>query len=142
MPNHRTHEVVGMTATPAVFYIAAIYLQDMNTAVLLTALYIFATFYLTPDLDIDSAPYHRWGVFSLLWYPYKKFIPHRSWLSHSGPISATIRFAYLTIIASVVIYFIAPAYLILTNPFLWIILLYAMIVVDCLHTLLDFIWKD
>lgn len=142
MPAHKTHELIGMVATPAVFYIASIYLHDVNSAVLLTGFYIFATFYLTPDLDIDSAPYHRWQMFSILWFPYKRLIPHRSWLSHSGPISATIRFLYLAVIATVILYFVAPDYSLLTNPYPWSILLYAMIVVDCLHTLLDFIWKD
>jgi len=138
MPNHKTHEVAGIITTPLVFAGSIYYTGNMDTALVLSAAYVFSTYYLSPDLDIDSAPYHRWHFLMPLWYPYKTIIKHRSWLSHSGPISATIRFGYMALLALLVAWvFNYP----LTFTPWYVILLVGMILADTLHTLLDVVWK-
>lgn len=138
IPSHKTHEVVGITLTPVVFYATYTYTQDSTTSLILSGLYVFSTFFISPDLDTDSAPYYRWNIFSLLWYPYKRLIPHRSWLSHSGPISGTIRFLYM------LFWFVVFAYVFhfswLTYLPLYAMLWMSIILVDSLHTLLDYVF--
>jgi uncharacterized metal-binding protein len=56
--------------------------------------HIWATWMLSPDLDIDSAIDDRWGPLRFLWLPYQKLTPHRSWFSHSG-VSGILRLLYL-----------------------------------------------
>jgi uncharacterized metal-binding protein len=58
--------------------------------------HIWATWMLSPDLDIDSAIYDRWGPLRWLWWPYQRLVPHRHWVSHSG-VSGVLRLAYLTV---------------------------------------------
>jgi uncharacterized metal-binding protein len=50
---------------------------------------------LSPDLDTRSNPTRRWGALRLLWWPYRRLLPHRSPLSHSPLLGTAGRLAYL-----------------------------------------------
>lgn len=145
MPNHETHERIGVITAPIVFAGSMLVMSDITTAIVTTAAYISATYFFSPDLDTDSAAYYRWNFLSLFWYPYKKLIPHRSWLSHSGPISGTIRFGYflggLFVIQTLLQAFIDPSIQLLTFHTYYGILWVAIILADTLHTLLDILVK-
>lgn len=59
--------------------------------------YLFGTFFLSPDLDIRSSPYERWGIFRVLWWPYKFMFKHRG-LSHHfifGPLTILANFTLI-----------------------------------------------
>ena len=63
-------------------------LNEVKLFCILTNIFLFSTFYLSPDLDTDSSVYHRWGYLKMLWWPYKKLCKHRQ-RSHgiiTGPI--------------------------------------------------------
>lgn len=61
---------------------------------------------LSPDLDVDQYTYSdytvrrfagelaAWG-WRLLWFPYRKLIPHRSWLSHAPLLGTAGRVGYV-----------------------------------------------
>lgn len=57
--------------------------------------FLFGGLLLSPDLDINSRPYQRWGALRWLWWPYQRLIRHRSVLSHSPFLGTTLRLAYL-----------------------------------------------
>ena len=59
--------------------------------------FIFASYFLSPDLDINSKAYKSWGPLRYLWWPYQKIFKHRGWSHHPllGP---------ATIIANLLIY--------------------------------------
>ncbi len=95
MPNHKTHDAIGIVATVPIAITTVYVGYSVIDAVVLSVGIIVATYMLSPDLDLNSRIYHRWGLLRWIWIPYQKIIHHRSWLSHSGPISATIRLAYL-----------------------------------------------
>lgn len=52
---------------------------------------------LGPDLDIHSRQYRRWGGLRWLWLPYRKYVRHRSFLSHGPLIGTTVRLLYLSL---------------------------------------------
>lgn len=69
------------------------------------ALWILGGIFLSPDLDVEKGYigffylrkifpplYYFWRYY---WFLYSKFVPHRSWISHSPIISTLIRVAYL-----------------------------------------------
>jgi uncharacterized metal-binding protein len=58
---------------------------------------LFSGWLLSPDLDLNSSIYKRWGPLRFLWYPYQKMIPHRSWISHSWFLSPLMRVGYLLV---------------------------------------------
>ena len=91
MPGHKTHDTIGV-ASVIPTSIATIYLgYGIPTVVALGLGVTLATYFLSPDLDLNSRIYRRWGLLRWIWIPYQRVIHHRSWLSHSGPISATLR---------------------------------------------------
>jgi uncharacterized metal-binding protein len=93
MPGHRVHDGIALATAPLLA--AGTYaVSDISTAGVLAGSYLVASFWLSPDLDIDSAPLRRWGPLRVVWLPYTWAVPHRSILSHSG-VSALLRLAYL-----------------------------------------------
>jgi uncharacterized metal-binding protein len=111
MPNHETHDRIGLLAAGPLLpasYVALAALGDAPAAaysgmLIITGSHLWATWMLSPDLDIDSAIYDRWGPFKGLWWPYQKVVPHRSWFSHSG-ISGVLRLGYLAVALWCVLY--------------------------------------
>jgi uncharacterized metal-binding protein len=57
-------------------------------------------YWLSPDLDIKSRPFLRWGILRFIWLPYQRFIPHRSPLSHAPVLGSVIRLLYLVVFLS------------------------------------------
>jgi uncharacterized metal-binding protein len=105
MPGHKTHDTNGIAAigalVPASYAVLHLGLGDAPAAaysgmLVVVGSHVWATWMLSPDLDIDSAIYDRWGPLRWLWWPYQKVIPHRSWFSHSG-VSGVLRLAYLAL---------------------------------------------
>lgn len=128
MPGYKIHDRVALVAAPIII-VASSRILPLQDALLLGVAFLIANRYLSPDLDIDSIMNHRWGILRFIWWPYKKLFHHRSFWTHSGPISATIRFVYLAV-------FLAPLFYLI--PLYYIAGFYiAMILCDILHTTLD-----
>lgn len=153
MPGHRVHDRVGLiTALPLTIVVTALTTpnNDFTTRVYVATLfvitYLFSIYYLSPDLDIDSIMNRRWGWFNILWFPYRKFIKHRSIISHSGPLSALIKLIYigalpLALVATFGHFYEAAYYL--SQTWYWCVIIYlAVSLADITHTLLDMYWKE
>ncbi|MEZ5335276.1 MAG: metal-binding protein [Methanolobus sp.] len=107
MPDGKTHETINAVVLIAV--LAGFYYMIINenefaikyfdaTVLLIFSLgYIFATFFLSPDLDIQSKPYKRWGLLKILWWPYKVIFKHRGYSHHPviGPLSIVLNLAII-----------------------------------------------
>lgn len=65
---------------------------------------LFGGLMFSPDLDIKSKPWRRWGLLRFIWSPYQKWIPHRSWLSHSPIIGTLVKLLYLGIPIAIALY--------------------------------------
>ncbi|WP_292464180.1 metal-binding protein [Methanolobus sp.] len=110
MPDGKTHEIINavvlMASIAGLYYISTEYgnavigsYLNTYTILIFSAAYLFATFFLSPDLDIDSRPYRRWKMFRILWWPYKVIFKHRGF-SHNpilGPLSIVINLALIVI---------------------------------------------
>lgn len=132
MPGYKTHDVIGTVSVIPVS-IAALYMQlDIENIIILSGGLLIGTYLLSPDLDLYSRIYVRWGIFRWIWLPYQKIVSHRSWVSHSGPLSSSIRMLYLWL-------WLFPFWSFLM-PYLQIYGLYAMMgimVADILHVAAD-----
>jgi uncharacterized metal-binding protein len=117
---------------------------NLTIAIGSAALYLVATYFFSPDLDIESAPYFRWSFLSLFWWPYMKLVPHRSWISHSGPISGTLRFWYFMgvvyIVQILLQTFVNPSIDLLTYHTSYVILWVVIVLADSLHCILDWLF--
>ncbi|MDD3248106.1 MAG: DUF2227 family putative metal-binding protein [Methanosarcina sp.] len=65
---------------------------ESRRIVLFSLAYLFGTFYLSPDLDIKSTPYRRWGILKVIWRPHQRLFRHRGVLHHPvlGPVILTL----------------------------------------------------
>ena len=108
MPGGKTHELINITALVSILTVVY-YLStwpetgafarhpDIYEILVFSVSYIFATFFLSPDLDTKSRPYKRWKMLRILWWPYRIIFKHRGF-SHNmilGPLTILV---YLTVI--------------------------------------------
>lgn len=90
MPSDKIHTKINLIMLVIILIaMFAVGLKDVQLITAFVLTYLFATYFLSPDLDIDSTPYKRWGVFRVLWYPYKKLFKHGGISHHpiAGPVS-------------------------------------------------------
>ncbi|MEB3322349.1 MAG: metal-binding protein [Synechococcaceae cyanobacterium] len=64
-------------------------------AAVATAGFLLGGLWLSPDLDTRSNAVRRWGPLGSLWWPYRRLLRHRSFLSHSPVFGTAGRLAYL-----------------------------------------------
>jgi uncharacterized metal-binding protein len=90
MPSDKIHTKINLLMLIIILIaMFVIGLKDVRLVTAFVLTYLFATYFLSPDLDIDSTPYKRWGVFKVLWYPYKTLVRHGGISHHpvAGPVS-------------------------------------------------------
>ncbi len=95
MASGKNHDLGIYFATPIIGTISIPF--SLELGVIATSAHFLGGYWLSPDLDIRSRPFLRWGVLKIIWIPYQRFIPHRSPLSHFPVIGSLIRLAYLAI---------------------------------------------
>ncbi len=95
MPNGPVHDRI----TLAVAALGAAAMQYDTGEWRLTFIYgistLFSGLLFSPDLDLHSESYIRWGWLRFIWWPYKAALPHRHILSHGLLIGVVSRIIYL-----------------------------------------------
>ena len=102
MPNGRFHDaatvVTGVALFPVAYVVNHTFVAD-TPALQLACAYSVAHFisglWLSPDLDHHTVALKRWGWFAWIWRPYRTYVEHRSWISHSFLISGLLRVVYI-----------------------------------------------
>jgi len=103
MPSGRTHDLLTIAlAIPAAAAAYAATSSLPRTAVFAVA-FVFGGLMFGPDLDTRSKQYARWGIFRILWFPYRKFFKHRSRFSHGLILGTAIRVIYFMGVSSLVL---------------------------------------
>ena len=96
MPSGRTHDRITLWGLPLVTGLTFALSWSGNITLILAGAYLFSGLMFSPDLDLYSRPYQRWGYFRWIWIPYQKTLRHRSLLSHGLIIGTTLRILYLS----------------------------------------------
>jgi uncharacterized metal-binding protein len=118
MPSGKAHDLITVvTAAAAVPVVLSSSLPEIGpaTAAVLIGTYLASGLIFSPDLDLQSKPYKRWGPLRFIWIPYQRLVPHRSWISHSfifGPLFRVVYFGFMAIL----LYLIATLLLNLFTP--------------------------
>jgi uncharacterized metal-binding protein len=96
MPSGETHDRITLVAIPIVMLIAEYGLEQAVPALVVLGMSI-GSIWFSPDLDHDANvdPYKAWGPLKRIWNPYKKWVPHRSVISHAPIIGTAVRLLYL-----------------------------------------------
>lgn len=95
MASGKNHDRAILLMTP-IWSMTAAHYGGLWTGVLVGATHFLGGWYLSPDLDLKSRPFLRWGVLKSIWLPYQDRIPHRHWLSHAPVIGSVVRLLYLS----------------------------------------------
>ncbi len=98
MASGRNHDRAIHFATPVVGICIGYYLTPM-LGLIAASSHLLGGLYLSPDLDLKSLPWKRWGILRFLWLPYQR-IPHRHWLSHAPVVGSIGRLVYLGVLLS------------------------------------------
>src|SRR4028119_1259281 len=94
MASGKNHDRAILFTSPIVGIIGVSH--SLELGIIAASAHLLAGLYLSPDLDLKSKPFKRWGVLRVLWLPYQKLIPcHRHWLSHGVIVGSVVRLLYL-----------------------------------------------
>jgi len=95
-PGRRHDRATGLLALPFGLLWAP-WLGPAGVAVAAAA-FLVGGLWLSPDLDTRSNASRRWGPLQVLWWPYRRGLPHRSLLSHSPLLGSAGRLFYLALL--------------------------------------------
>jgi uncharacterized metal-binding protein len=95
MPSGSTHDRITLWSLPVVTVLTAALTRSGNLTLLVSGGFLFSGLMLSPDLDLHSLPFKRWGWLRWIWIPYQKAMGHRSIFSHGPIIGTTLRVLYL-----------------------------------------------
>jgi len=93
MASGKIHDKSIYFATPIVGILSGYYFSPV-LGLIAASSHLLGGLYLSPDLDLKSLPWKRWGILRFLWLPYQR-IPHRHWLSHAPVVGSIGRLLYL-----------------------------------------------
>lgn len=95
MASGKIHDRAIYFTSPIIAAVAS-YHAGLELGLIAGAAHLLGGVMLSPDLDLVSRPFKRWGVLRFIWVPYQRFIPrHRHWLSHGIVIGSVVRLVYL-----------------------------------------------
>ena len=94
MANGHDHDQATLLAA-APFGLALAPLLGLQAGLVGAGAFAFGGLWLSPDLDTRSKPLHRWGPLRWIWWPYRRFLPHRSVFSHGPLIGMALRLLWL-----------------------------------------------
>lgn len=141
MPDYKTHDTIAyITVVPISAITGYILSLSFTDTLIIAGGFIISNRYLSPDLDTHSIMRLRWGFLYWLWIPYRNMIKHRSLFSHSGPISACIRIAYMMIPLILLEYLVnISLFSMALQSHGFLLFCLSAILSDTVHTIVDYI---
>jgi uncharacterized metal-binding protein len=94
MPSGKTHDGVTFFLAVPVWILIWRLSGSVALAAVAGAAFLFGGLMFGPDLDTKSVQYGRWGVFKVIWFPYKFFFKHRSVWTHGLLFGTLLRIIY------------------------------------------------
>lgn len=98
MPSGRTHDRITLWSLPGIAVATLLLTRRSDLTLIVAGAFLFSGLLLSPDLDLKSLPFKRWGGLRFIWIPYQKMLSHRSVFSHGFLIGTTLRLLYLFIL--------------------------------------------
>ncbi len=145
MPSYDTHRRFNYTVLliiAAVLYFKKLLIFEPMQFLVLGAGFFVGTEFITPDLDIESKAIKRWGIFRVIWIPYKILFKHGK-SSHNIVYGAVVRLLYIGLIILGVYYllFRAIPFNTIFLPIDYVLIfITGIIIANALHVILDMIF--
>ncbi len=103
MPSGKTHDTITLLLSVPTFAAAWGVTGSYLLAGVATGAMLFGGLMFGPDLDILSRQYTRWGIFRVLWLPYRVVFSHRSRWSHGIILGTLVRVVYFAGVLAVIV---------------------------------------
>jgi uncharacterized metal-binding protein len=111
MPSAKTHDAVTVLLAIPIFAVTWLISGNLIFAAVVSIASLFGGLIFSPDLDTYSKQYTRWGIFRVVWLPYRAFFKHRSRWTHGILFGTLLRTIYLmgalTLLAFLIVFFSA-----------------------------------
>ena len=95
MPSGQIHDRITLWSLPVVTGLTLATTRSGTLTLIVSGGFLFSGLMFSPDLDLRSRPFKRWGWLRWMWIPYQKAMRHRSLFSHGPLIGTTLRMLYL-----------------------------------------------
>jgi len=99
MADGKTHDRIGLALLPVAALASGFAGQALHNphSVWVGAIaYTIGITHLSPDLDLPSRPFYRWGALKCIWIPYQQMQPHRGF-SHDVVVGTLSRVFYFSL---------------------------------------------
>jgi uncharacterized metal-binding protein len=143
MSSGKTHALVTTGAAGLLIITAPAYTEILGIESAGMIIGMGAGLFLTPDLDQDNPVYSHYltgkiyaplkWIWNIIWLPYAKLIPHRSWVSHAPVVGTLIRIIYLNIITGCLC---GQSIQWIVKPLFWWVII-GIAIADFLHWVFD-----
>jgi len=107
MPSFKTHDAITVLLAIPIFAAAWIISRDLTIAAVIAVASLFGGLVFGPDLDTYSKNYTRWGIFRVIWFPYRAVFKHRSRFTHGILFGTLLRTIYLMGVLTVIAFLVA-----------------------------------
>ncbi|NES20512.1 MAG: metal-binding protein [Symploca sp. SIO3E6] len=108
MPSGQIHDRITLWSLPVVTALTLAITRNSDLTLIVAGGFFFSGLMLSPDLDLRSRPFKRWGWLRWIWIPYQKVMRHRSVFSHGMLVGTTLRVLYLLSWVILLALFIVP----------------------------------
>lgn len=95
MPSFKAHDAITVLLAAPIFVVAYLVTYDLTAALVVSIASLIGGLLFGPDLDTKSRNYSRWGIFRIIWFPYRVFFKHRSRFTHGIIFGTILRTIYL-----------------------------------------------
>lgn len=95
MPSFKAHDAITVLAAIPIFAVSFLITQDWAASFCISIFSLVGGLIFGPDLDTNSKNYSRWGIFRIVWLPYRLFFKHRSRFTHGILFGTLLRTIYL-----------------------------------------------
>ncbi|NEQ60192.1 MAG: metal-binding protein [Moorea sp. SIO4A1] len=89
------HDRITLWSLPVVTVLSLVVTRSSDLTLIVAGGFLFGGLMFSPDLDLYSRPFKRWGWLRWIWIPYQRMVPHRSIFSHGPVIGTILRLLYL-----------------------------------------------
>jgi uncharacterized metal-binding protein len=114
MPSGKTHDLITLSLALPTAGATWLITGQIGIVCAVTMAMLFGGLMFGPDLDLHSVQYSRWGLFRILWLPYRALFSHRSRLTHGllfGTIIRVMYFSMMVILVTALIVLLRDIYL-------------------------------
>lgn len=115
MPSGKAHDAITVLLAIPIFVVSFLITQNLTLSFVIAVFSLIGGLVFGPDLDTTSSNYSRWGIFRIIWFPYRIFFKHRSRFTHGIIFGTLLRTIYLMGMLTLIVFLLTCAVAVYRN---------------------------